>query len=58
MWLTMSLEIISILTAQHNSRPVMNKPVSRRACHTHSPGQSPKAGSSNGPGTLGQADES
>jgi len=49
-------EIVSILTAQYNSRPVMNKPLSRRARHTNSPDQSLEAGSSHGHGTLAQAD--
>jgi hypothetical protein len=52
----MWLEIVSILTAEYNSRPVINKSASRKARHANSPDQSLEAGSSHGPGTLAQAD--
>jgi len=52
----MLLEIINLLTAKHKNCPVMNKSASRSARHANSSDQLPEAGSSNGPGTLAQAD--
>lgn len=55
--LTMLLEIVQALTAKYQNRPVMNERASRNAHHANIPDpSSAEAGSSNGPGTLAQAD--